>query len=668
MAKKKKTQADPKVKDPKILSPDMLKDYKARLLVACGKHDSELKGSIERFRRYYKGDQWSGGGTAQYIVSYTDKIVDNVIFSNIQTIRPAINFKNPKIFASPKKKPFNTPDGALFDTIAGSVVFEHVMNYYYETLELKRQIDKILTDALIGPWGFIYLGHTLETEKIESKTGKEIEIHELIRKNSPFAVRLSPMDVRIDSEAKDHQLEDASWVAIRWVKPLLDVQANPKYSDTEKIKANFTPETKHGANKSGGMSVSADMESVGSNGLWERVEGWDIWDRKNNKLVTVVIGHDKPLQYRDWPLHFNGGFPIESLYFNENPDELFPISDVEIYISAQDELNRLHSLMLSHIKRISQRKYVTKRNALTPNEKLKLTHGGDGTIIETSKGSPFEAIHPIQDANISQDVYMVTKLLKNDIREASGVSQFEKGAQAKFETATEPALIQQGIGQKRDEKAAILEDFIVRTLKKLASILQETMGDESIPLSDEQVTEVGIMAPNKLESIVGPSGTVLLPWLNMNKDDIQGDYLFTLEVGSTRPISQEIRKADAVQMYQMFGQHPLINQKELVKRVLDGFQVKELEKLMKTDDQLKQETEQQVKQQQMMAQMALQAEQAKEAPKLELEAQKAKLDSDTKIHIAETSSEVSLLTAGLQQEAAKSKADADRAKKTPEVD
>ena len=360
--------------------------------------------------------------------------------------------------------------------------------------------------------------------------------------------------------------------------------------------------------------------------------------------------------------------PIESLYFNENPDELFPISDVEIYISAQDELNRLHSLMLSHIKRISQRKYVTKRNALSPNEKLKLTHGGDGTIIETSKGSPFEAIHPIQDASISQDVYMVTKLLKNDIREASGVSQFEKGAQAKFETATEPALIQQGIGQKRDEKAAILEDFIVRVLKKLATILQETMGEEQVPLSDEQVTEAGIMVPQKLEKIVGPEGTILLPWLNATKEDIQGDYLFTLEVGSTRPRNQEVRKADAVQLYQMFAQHPLMNQKELVKRVLEGFDIKEIEKLMKSDEQLQQETQQQQEQQSQMAQMALQMEQAKEGPKLELEAEKAKLDSETKVHIAETQAEVSLLTAGLQQEAAKSKSDADAGKKTPEVD
>ena len=247
MAKKKKTQADPKVKDPLELTPDMLKDYKARLSVACNKHDNELKGPIERFRRYYKGDQWTSDATGNYITSYTDKIVDNVIFSNIQTIRPAINFKNPRIFASPKKKPFSTPEGGLFDTIAASVIFELLMNHYYKVLELKRQTDKILTDALIGPWGFIYLGHTLETEKIVTGTGKLIETHELIRKNSPFAIRISPMDVRIDSEAKDHQLEDASWVAIRWIKPLADVQANPKYSNTETLKPNFTSETKYGS-------------------------------------------------------------------------------------------------------------------------------------------------------------------------------------------------------------------------------------------------------------------------------------------------------------------------------------------------------------------------------------------------------------------------------------
>ena len=57
------------------------------------------------------------------------------------------------------------------------------------------------------------------------------------------------------------------------------------------------------------MTTSDDKLSNGTKDLWQRVEGWDIWDRKNGKLVTVVIEHDKELQYRDWPLKFGGGFP-----------------------------------------------------------------------------------------------------------------------------------------------------------------------------------------------------------------------------------------------------------------------------------------------------------------------------------------------------------------------
>ena len=32
---------------------------------------------------------------------------------------------------------------------------EILMNYYWEEYRIKRQTDKALTDALIGPWGIV---------------------------------------------------------------------------------------------------------------------------------------------------------------------------------------------------------------------------------------------------------------------------------------------------------------------------------------------------------------------------------------------------------------------------------------------------------------------------------------------------------------------------------
>ena len=61
------------------------------------------------------------------------------------------------------------------------------------------------------------------------------------------------------------------------------------------------------------------------------VEGWDIWDKESQKIMTMVEGHGSWLVEEDWPLKYEN-FPVETLYFNENPDELFPVSDVEIYI------------------------------------------------------------------------------------------------------------------------------------------------------------------------------------------------------------------------------------------------------------------------------------------------------------------------------------------------
>ena len=64
---------------------------------------------------------------------------------------------------------------------------------------------------------------------------------------------------------------------------------------------------------------------------------------------------------------------------------------------------------------------------------------------------------------------------------------FEKGGAEKFDTATEPALIQQGTNMRRDERGSMLEDFICRNVRKIASILQQTLIEKDFALEQEDL-------------------------------------------------------------------------------------------------------------------------------------------------------------------------------------
>jgi hypothetical protein len=583
--------------------------WKGRLNLSHRKHKKEIEDNIKRYRKYYRGDQWLSEAARG---AYNDQIVVNMVFANIKTILPSINFKNPKIFAKARKKPYRTPDGGYFDTLSAAIIYELLLNYYYQELDIKRQVDLCLMDALIGPWGIAQIGYTTKTEKI--KDGELLEILEFIREESPYVQRISPLDFRVDPEAKDSRLSDAKWTAVKWVKDLSDVKRTDKYSNTSKLKSNYTA----GIEDSPGAVKSPDDKWVTNSEDFQRVEGWDIWDRKTNKLITIVETHDKMLFEDDWPLTYEG-FPQEIIYFNENPDELFPVSDINIYLPQQDELNRIRSLQLEHIKKISQRKYLSQQNMLSEEEKRKITHGPSGTIAE-STGDPERALVPIKDANISQDIYLIARLLKEDIREESGIPQFDQGIAQKFDTATEPALIAQGSQNKKGERMQIVENFVCRIMRKFAEVLQQTMSDQSIPLSNNQHQEVMKYIPHKLEKIAGDNSTVILPWLNASKDDIQGEYDFEIEVGSMLPDNKEQRKKDAVTMWQMFSQDQYFDPVSLRKKILEAFEVKDLE--LKDPQVVQQEQMQQ-------GQTMLAAEQAKQQPKHQTDLAKTQMKNQT---------------------------------------
>ncbi|MDE2015948.1 MAG: hypothetical protein KGJ89_04970 [Patescibacteria group bacterium] len=583
-----------------------------------------MENKIKRWRGYYRGDQWAPLA-AGITDSYRDKVVDNMVFSNIRTMMPSINFKNPRIFCQAKKKPYKTKDG-LFDTLASSAILEMLLNYYYKHLEVKRETDKCLLDAFLGPWGICRIGYTLATEKFKEKDrdGELIEVNELIKEDSPYVKRISPMDFRVDVEAKDSHLQDASWVSYKWIKSLDDVKANPEYENTGNLKPNVKVEPQ--IEGKGETVVTVDKNIVSDSQELERVQGWDIWDKKTHKIFTFVDNHKKFLREKEWPLEFDG-FDCEILYFNENPDEIFPVSDVEIMLKAQDELNRIRSLQLSHIRNVSNRKYVAQKTKWEKDELDKVTHGPDG-IVALCETSPVDALIPVKDANMSQDIYIVQKGLRDAIRESMGIAQYERGVTQKFDTATEPELIAQGVSIQRSERLGIFENFVKSIVKKLAQTVQQSMDKMTIPLNEDEFKMGQQYAVDKLEKIVGTDGnTMLYPWLNVEKDDIMGDYDFNIEVGSTQPINQEKRKKDALILYQIAMQNPNIDGHESTKRLFEAFEVRDIEKLIKQKEVVAQEGMQRTR-------MGIQVEQAKDAPKHQVDLAKTKMKSDTAIKTA----------------------------------
>ncbi len=372
-----------------------------------------------------------------------------MLYTNIRIIVPRLNFRNPKIFVTPRKKPYKTKDG-IVDTTSSAVGVEILLNYWYKKLRTKRETRRCLYDALIGAYGVMEVGFTLETEKV-GKKGDLLQVDELIKAESPYMVRRSPRDVRWDIEARDSTLSDARWISLDWNLPLDDVKANPRYSNTRGLKSNFTVKTDPEA-KSTSSSTGVENDEINNPHLWSRVRGRDIWDKKTQTVFTYVEGHDKFIRKEEWPLFYDGGFPIDLLFFNELPDKSIPLADFDIYKSAQDELNQMRALALEHTRRISQRRVFAQKGNIDQDAMRDYEHGPDGVIVLVEN---VDQIKNAADATISQDIYIGINQMKGSIRENSGVSPTEALSAVKFDQATEPALLEKASTTIREDQRDI---------------------------------------------------------------------------------------------------------------------------------------------------------------------------------------------------------------------
>lgn len=642
-------------------SEDLYLKWEKRVSAAKRKYKEEVGDKLKRWRDYYKGKQWGG----DYVLNrgFRDRMVDNMVFSNVTTIIPAINFSNPNIYVEPKKKPYNR-GGVMFDTGLGAKKWELLLNYDYKECDVKKVVDKVLLDSLLGPWGIVQTGYFVETSKVSDQEPREV-----LEREGLYVQRLPPEDMIVDAECKDSTLREAKWVGIRWVKRKSDLEKSGLYKDSALVglESNVSIESETSVP---GLGTFGEGKSE-----WERVEGWDIWDGENKRLITIVEGHDKILRDIPWPLEYDGGYPFDTLYFNENPDGLYPVSDVDIYMSAQDELNAITTYQLEHIRKVSRRKYLSKLNSMEQEEKDKLVYGEDGVVCEV-KGDLDSSFKVVSDASISQDIGIVRNNIKDTIRQAAGTAQYEQGSSEKYDTATEPSLIAQSVTIRRNQRRAILENFIKKIVRKMAAVRSQTIETHEVRLDAQQYQQMAQQSPQALEQVpkselqyvdkhvqmvLGGDGEekVLLPWMNIKKEDIEGEYDFSIEIGSTLPINQETRKRDAVQRFQMLSQNPAIDQTALIKDLLSAFQVKNMDELLKPQEVMAQESQAQQEAAQAEMEMKRQTDLMKTQMKTETAKEVTGIKAQTQLEVEQMKAHGTLAKTMMDNEVKKDKIDAD---------
>ena len=526
---------------------EQLASYRAHLGASKKwRKDEGYDADWRRFLDLYKGKHYDS-------YSDEDRMLINITFSIINVIGPAVAVNYPKITVN-AVNPENVPN---------AVIAEAVVNYWWKYRDVRSEFRRAVKDLLIFGHGWIKTGYRFVEEAViedegdndDPVEGGESQTNSVILQDSPFAERVSPFDIFVDSDATS--MNDIKWIAQRIRRPIKDVKSDKRYSKSARDAVEV-------------MAVSRYSDDPSQRKVYDKNYGyaelWEYYDVQNRVMCVFTENGDQFL-IPPMRIPFAFGHPFVMLRNYDVPDAFYPIGELEQIEPLQRELNETRSQMMNHRKRFS-RKWLYKESAFDQFGRTALEDDSDNVMVPVISDEPLSSVIAPMPAVISPpEFYNQSEMILNDINRITGLPEFMNGGLPEIRrTATEISAVQDAANARTADKLAIVELAIGAVARRLLMLAQQFM-------TGEQVAR-----------LTGKDGEPI--WVTFDRDYLEGDFDFEVVGGSTQPHNEAQRRQMALQMVDAmapFAGSGLINMQELAGYVLaNGFNIKNPEKFLST--------------------------------------------------------------------------------------
>jgi len=540
------------------------------------RHDEGYETKWRRMIDLYRGKTyWDVGG----IGLPTDRISVNLVFSTINVIAPSVAVNHPKITVVANRE--EDGDRAVF--------VEAIVNYLWRHHDYRKPFRRTVKDFLILGHGWMKVGWKFveeERERSEDEIGGDYataqaevadfgyenpemagelptdqEMQDLIPftqmeivEDQPFVERISPFDMFIDPEATC--LDDAKWIAQRIVRPIEEVRGDKRFR--KGVRQNLQADS--------GLKIrwENDDERDQYSDLIQRVTLYEYYDLEEGLISVCADGADDYL-LDPTPMPYNFGHPFVLLRNYDIPDMFYPMGDVEAIESLQEELNKTRTQMVNHRKRYA-RKYLYHERSFGPEGREALESDDDGRFVPVvdENRSLGEVVVPLPQVPLAPEMYNHSSLIENDINTVSGVSEYARGQMPETRrTATEASIIADAGNARASDKLAMVEICIGEIGRRVVQLMQQ------------------YMTRDQMVRITGKDDQQY--YVAYTRDDIVGEFDFSVEGGSTQPLNETARRQQAISLMNALA--PLvgtvIDPAELARYVLQfGFGVQNPEKFL----------------------------------------------------------------------------------------
>ena len=481
----------------------------------------------------------------------------NILWSNVQTLIPAVYAKLPKAVAE-RRFGDNDPVGRV-----ASELIERALDYEIEHYpDFRATMRYAVEDRFLGGRGSAWVRYephvrTLDvpedglqvTEDIDNEPAETLEGAENPENQDYTAGGEAEPQEEIEYECaptdyvhwKDFGHSVArTWEEVtcvwRWVymtREALTERFGEKMS--KKIPLDSGPET---------------LKTYGqSNKERTRAKVCELWDKETGKVYWFTKNYNELIDERDDPLELEGFFPCSKpLYSTTTSDTLIPVPDFVLYQDQANELDILSDRIDGLVKALRIRGVY---DASQPALQRLLTEGDNNTLIPVDKWMQFSEkgglkgaidILPIDElANALLNCYRARTEIKAQIYEITGISDIIRGASAASETAT----AQQIKGQYAGLRLRSMQEEVALFASELIRLKAQVMCSKFQPQTIMLYAAAGQMSQ--------PDQQMIPQAMQLMQDKPLRNFRIEVDADSLVQIDDQQNKRDRVEFLTAFG-------------------------------------------------------------------------------------------------------------------
>ena len=434
------------------------------------------------------------------ITSYSGAGVLNILWSNIETQRPAIFSRSPKITAERRFKD-RDPIGRV-----AAQVLERAVNEEAEQAGMRQTMNAVVLDVLL-------VGRGVPWVRYEEKPNGPVPLTDLgpnglvdpqgrpVPPGTP-GLEMGPKGPVLVQQGREQKLVvdyvhwrdfthslDRNWAEVQrtgWVArriAMTEHEGVQRFGKKfAKVQLTLTTRAAETRGVEGHGETPMYEDTADANAKYASV--YEIWDRKTKRRIHIADGFDEELEVADDPYHLEDFFPCpRPAYATLSNEDLRPTQDYLQYEGLANELDDLTTRIGSIVRVL---KVVGGYDAALEGL-AEMMNSRDGTMVGIQNFAKMMAaggtlgafqFWPVETAaNVLQSLYLAREQTTQRLYEISGISDIVRGQVDPREKATQSQLKANFAGQRLEQRRRGVE-YCARDVGRM---LVEMMAEQYDP-------------------------------------------------------------------------------------------------------------------------------------------------------------------------------------------